>query len=104
MRRLDSLPLQHPFILWIDAEGYELEVVEGGLELIGEYCRGACVEITPSIAGIDASVKTLQYLKAALPEIFSIAGEQIDSVAVEVAITDGSLDQIDLLFYPKKKI
>ena len=42
------LPAGEPFILLVDVEGFEPEVISGGLELILAQCRAICLEIAPS--------------------------------------------------------
>jgi len=62
--RLDDCLPDGPGFLWIDTEGYELEVLKGAQRYIAKWAQGLCVEITPillethGIAEIDAILST----------------------------------------------
>ena len=45
---LDSQEIDGECLLWIDTEGFELEVLEGAKETIKKSCIGLCVEVSPS--------------------------------------------------------
>jgi hypothetical protein len=69
IRRLDNLDLPHIDYIKIDAEGYEIEVVKGGLKLVEKYKPLIHVEVKDKIlekqgltsVDIDKFFETIDY-------------------------------------------
>lgn len=67
IKRLDDMGIQKNSFLWIDTEGYELEVLRGAKNIIDEYVKGICIEITPELH----SEKDLEEISCILSNSFS---------------------------------
>jgi FkbM family methyltransferase len=98
VRRLDDVAPREPSVLWIDAEGFEAEILRGGEAFLAECCRGLCMEVTPELLGRAK----LEYLEAATRRHFSRCLTQDGAVATrlgEIAEVAAGR-QTDVIFLP----
>jgi FkbM family methyltransferase len=49
VRPLDDVAPPRPAALWIDAEGFEAEILRGAERFLAERCRALCLEVTPAL-------------------------------------------------------
>lgn len=94
LRRLDSLRLavQSPILLKLDTQGYELEILKGGLELL-KRCDAVLLEA--SLIEINESAPLLHDVLGFMSEKGFIA---YDIVEFHRRPLDRALNQIDLIF------
>jgi FkbM family methyltransferase len=93
--RLDDVLPQERGFLWIDTEGYELEVVRGAMAYIGNQADGVCVEINGGNLGAEG----LRELSELLAPVFKICltpdGHAHTRIADIGALTAGQ--QVDVI-------
>lgn len=97
IRTLDSFNLQTPFFLWVDTEGYELEVLEGAARSLREHCVGVCIELSPVISGAADALAALEVLRNQFDVFLSDQGVPQDPDRLAQAIRSGELRQMDLV-------
>ena len=97
--KLDSLQLKTPFFLWLDTEGFELEVLKGGLDSIKAFCLGACVEVSPNISGTVAACEVLKLLSEVFSAHYDVLGRAYDLSALTNKIQRNELSQCDVLAF-----
>ena len=97
--KLDSLQIKTPFFLWVDTEGFELEVLKGGLETIRSLCLGACVEVSPNISGPGAACEVLELLNEVFSTHYDVLGRPYDLSALKNKIQCNELSQCDVLSF-----
>lgn len=97
IRTLDSFNLQTPFFLWVDTEGYELEVLQGAERSLREHCVGVCIELSPVISGAADALAALALLREQFDVFLSDQGVPQDPDRLARAIQGGELRQMDLV-------
>ena len=97
IRTLDSLALAEPFFLWVDTEGYELEVLQGAKRSLGEHCVGVCIELSPVISGSADALAALALLREQFSSFLSDQGAPQDPERLAREIGSGALKQMDLV-------
>lgn len=98
VRRLDAIAPQVPGALWVDAEGFEAEIVAGGSEYLARWCRAMCIEVTPDLLGPEK----LRVMDARLERIFgrclTLEGGSVRRLSEVPAIQAGR--QTDVILLP----
>jgi FkbM family methyltransferase len=97
IRTLDSFGLQSPFVLWIDTEGYEREVLAGAGASLGAHCLAVCIEISPVISGAEDAIGAIDILRQHFGVFLSDAGQPQDLQQLAARIRSGDLKQMDLV-------
>lgn len=97
IRTLDSFELREPFFLWVDTEGYELEVLQGAERSLGAQCVGVCIELSPVISGAADALAALALLRRQFNTFLSDQGAPHDPDRLARDIERGALRQIDLV-------
>lgn len=97
--KLDSLKLKAPFFLWVDTEGFELEVLKGGLESIKSFCLGACVEISPNMAGVGAACEVIELLSQIFSVHYDVSGRVCDLNEIRNKVRRNEISQCDLISF-----
>lgn len=64
VRRIDDVVPMKPGILWIDTEGFELDVLRGAERYLREQASALCIEITPALLGPDKLAALADLLEA----------------------------------------
>ncbi|MEI4471271.1 FkbM family methyltransferase [Frigidibacter sp. MR17.24] len=96
--RLDALDLAEPFVLWMDTEGFEAEVLAGaGPELLARHCAAICVELSPLHSGPGPALEVLDLIAGLFPRLTDGAGAAVDVPALRARIAAGAVGQIDLV-------
>jgi len=76
VQTLDAQNIHEECFIWLDTEGFELEVLEGASETL-KNCVGLCVEITPSVYTIEDLKKLEKILMKNFKKFYSNKGENI---------------------------
>jgi FkbM family methyltransferase len=98
VRRLDDVAPMRPGVLWIDAEGFEAEILRGGPEYLARHCRAMCLEVTPTLLG-PADIDFLDALgQRHFPRVMSQEGAVHARLRDLEAIRNGQ--QTDVIFLP----
>lgn len=97
VRTLDSQAVGEDCLLWIDTEGFELEVLQGGRETLRNGCIALCVEITPAVYSGPERAELAAILDDSFSRFFDSAGNRIASPAASEAWRAG--EQHDLLCF-----
>lgn len=97
IRALDSFGLQAPFFLWVDTEGYELEVLQGAERSLREHCVGVCIELSPVISGAPDALAALALLQEIFSVFLSDQAVPLDPERLARSIRSGKLKQMDLV-------
>ena len=98
VRTLDSAAPTRPAVLWIDAEGFEAEILRGAGRFLAEHCRALCIEVTPALLTPD----DLGYIDAVgrrhFRRLVTEDGGEAASLRDLDSIRDGR--QTDVIFLP----
>lgn len=98
IRTLDAVAPRRPAVLWIDAEGFEAQILRGGEAFLAQHCRALCLEITPALLSaadldlIDAVAKR-HFRRILGPD--GVAAKDLRSIR---QIREGA--QADVIFLP----
>jgi FkbM family methyltransferase len=98
VRPLDAVAPRRPAALWIDAEGFEAEILRGAGGFLREHCRALCLEVTPSLLRPG----DLDYIDAVgrrhFRRIVGPAGQEAASILALQGIREGK--QTDVILLP----
>lgn len=93
--RLDDVLPRRPGILWIDTEGYELNVLRGAEDYIRDFARALCVEVTPNLLGADLQ-DLLSLLKRYFSRFYLNHGVEVPADQLNTTLFSKQLDIIAL--------
>ena len=98
IRTLDEIAPARPCVLWIDAEGFEAEILRGAGEFLRDRCRAMCLEITPELLG-PGDLDFIDGIGARhFSRILSLEGAAVPRVRDLDALREGR--QTDVIFLP----
>ncbi len=98
VRRLDDAAARVPSVLWIDAEGFEAEILRGGEAFLAECCRGLCLEVTPALLGPDKLAYLDDVTSGTFTRCLTADGEVAPRLSGIAAVAAGR--QTDVIFLP----
>ncbi len=95
VRRLDDILPDRPGILWVDTEGFELDVLEGARDYLRKNASAICVEITPAALGENRLATLSNLLKEHFGRFVDKNGTSYDDPSIVPALREGR--QTDIL-------
>jgi FkbM family methyltransferase len=95
VRTLDSQAIGADCLLWVDTEGFELEVLQGGLQTLRGRCVALCVEVTPSVYSAADLAMLADILASTFSRFHDARGTSLTAPAASDAWRDGQ--QHDLI-------
>jgi hypothetical protein len=93
--RLDDILPARPGVLWIDTEGYELNVLRGAALYLERHAEGLCLEITPQLLG-SGLPELLGILQANFKRFVAADGSTLEPSALAAFIGSEQKDVIAL--------
>ena len=88
-----------PFVLFGDVEGYELPLLEGGIERISENCQAMCLELTPSRYDAETAHDLTEIFSSFSDSYFNVeTGESQPVSNLENALRQKGAGQFDAIF------
>ncbi len=97
IERLDDQTINAPFVLWIDTEGFELEVLRGGEVAITQGCEAMCLEVSASICGRESALKIIDWVDARFAKLLIPAQGEITVEQARARVNNPELRQFDLI-------
>ncbi len=97
-RTLDAIAPDRPGLLWIDAEGFEAEILRGGEAFLARHCRGMCLEVTPALLPPDALAFLTETGARHFRSVVAFDGTSADRLTDLDPIRNGQ--QADVIFLP----
>jgi FkbM family methyltransferase len=101
---LDSFAVDQPHFLWIDAEGFELEILTGARHTLERQSVGICVEITPAISGPETADVIFRLLGERFDQFYGATGEPIHLDETRRCVASGGVIQLDLIAVDSRKV
>jgi FkbM family methyltransferase len=93
---LDEIAPARPGVLWIDAEGYEAEILRGATGFLRDHCVAMCLEITPELLG-DGDLEFIDRVgRAHFGRVLSLDGRTGSCVLDLDTLREGQ--QTDVIF------
>jgi FkbM family methyltransferase len=90
----DVLPARKGF-LFMDTEGYELNVLKGAPEYLRNHADGICAEITPALMGQNRVSEIDDILQENFPFLYDADGKRYKSLKEVRALQEGH--QVDII-------
>ncbi len=90
----DVLPAKRGF-LFMDTEGYELNVLEGARQYLRNHADGICAEITPALIGQNNVAEIDDILQENFPLLYDADGKRYASLKEVRALQEGH--QVDII-------
>jgi FkbM family methyltransferase len=87
--RLDDVLPREPGFLWIDTEGFELEVVKGGRQFISQHAEGLCIEVTPEALGAGGVEELSDLLEPRFGRCLAADGTSVRRIKDIAALRQG---------------